>query len=204
MSTALIRSRIPIAKYCTKPTGDYEICTKSKEDEPQRKSITEKFTDAIRLGKEVKKQLKERAALPREGTSRLVKPIDGYTPRFQYNGYLRNCHWRYYSEDLPNEKKEETEEQFNYRMLKKQKYCLLLGFVGANYYGMQYNESVRTIEDELLKAMVKQKWILPEHLEKPYMVQFSRGSRTDRGVSAARMNLSVVLRKCVMGISPCN
>lgn len=80
-------------------------------------------------------------------------------------------------------------------MRKKQKFCLLLGFAGGNYYGMQFNESVKTIEDEMLKAMVKQKWILPEHLAKPWTFDFVRGSRTDRGVSAARMNVSMVLRK---------
>ena len=80
-------------------------------------------------------------------------------------------------------------------MRKKHKFCLLLGFAGGNYYGMQFNESVNTIEDEMLKAMVKQKWILPEHLAKPWTFDFVRGSRTDRGVSAARMNVSMVLRK---------
>lgn len=130
-----------------------------------------------------------------EGTNRLMKPSDGYVSRFQYNGYLKNAHWRYFDEDRVSEYGPESEAQYNYRMKKKQKFCILLGFAGGNYYGMQYNCSLRTIEDALLKAMVKNEWILPEHLEKPFLVDFLRGSRTDRGVSAARMNVSMVLRK---------
>lgn len=145
--------------------------------------------------REAKKRQKSQESKSFESSNRLMKPVDGYTPRFQYNGYLKKCHWHYYDENRPIEKEPETEEQFNYRMLKKNKFCLLLGFAGMNYFGMQYNCSVRTIEDELLKAMVKHKWILPEHVEKPWSFDFVRGSRTDRGVSAARMNVSLVLRE---------
>lgn len=130
-----------------------------------------------------------------EGTNKLLKPIDGYTCRFQYNGYLKRSHWRYYDDNRKSPYGPETEAQYNYYMRKKHKFCLLMGFAGGNYYGMQYNVSVNTIEDMLLKAMVKNDWILPEHYAKPFLVDFVRGSRTDRGVSAARMNVSVVLRK---------
>lgn len=177
------------AKYCTNPNEDYET---------RPKTITEKFVESMRVVNEVKKQLKERESRPYEGVNRLLRPVDGYTPRFQYNGYLRKSHWRYYDENHSEEKELETEEQYNYRMLKKHKYCLLMGFAGGQYYGMQYNNTVHTIEDELLKAMVKHKWILPEHMEKPWMVEFQRGSRTDKGVSAARMNVSVILRKFLL------
>ncbi|XP_055312520.1 pseudouridylate synthase 1 homolog isoform X2 [Sitodiplosis mosellana] len=172
-----------IATYCTIHKEDHEI---------RPKTITEKFAESIKIAKETKKVVKARESPAYEGTNRLIKPVDGYTPRFKYNGYLRKSHWRYYDENRP-EKEAETEEQFNYRMLKKHKYCLLMGFAGGNYFGMQFNESVNTIEDELLKVMVKNKWILPEHLAKPWTFDFVRGSRTDRGVSAARMNVSMVL-----------
>lgn len=126
--------------------------------------------------------------------------MDGYTPRFEYNGYLKNCTWRYYDEKtmvtLRNiQPVKLTEEQIHYRNRKKRKYCLLLGFVGANYFGMQFNPDVRTIEGELMKAMCKNNWILEEHLINPISLEFQHGSRTDRGVSAARMNCSLLLRK---------
>lgn len=124
-----------------------------------------------------------------------MKPLDGYISRFKYNGFLKKSHWKYYDENRSSGNEPETEAQYNYRMKKKQKFCILMAFAGGNYYGMQYNCSLKTIEDELLKAMVKNEWILPEHLDKPTLVDFIRGSRTDRGVSAARMNVSVILRK---------
>lgn len=129
-----------------------------------------------------------------------LQPVDGYTPRFEYNGYLKNCNWRYYDEEtkakLRNQQPVElTEEQIRYRDRKKRKYCLLIGFAGANYFGMQFNQGVTTIEGELMNAMCKNNWILKEHLQNPIPLEFQHGSRTDRGVSAARMNCSLLLRK---------
>lgn len=91
----------------------------------------------------------------------------------------------------------ETEEQHSYRMLKKRKFCILLGFAGGNYHGMQFqcHNGINTIEEALFDAMCKNRWILPEHLHKMWLVNFEHGSRTDTGVSASRMNVSMLLRK---------
>lgn len=129
-----------------------------------------------------------------------IQPKDGYKPRFEYNGYLKNSHWRYFDEETKLKLKnkdniEPTEAEIKYRERKKRKFCLLLGFCGTNYYGMQYNITVNTIEDMLLGAMLKNEWILDEHKQKPHLLEFQHGSRTDRGVSAARMNCSLLLRK---------
>lgn len=140
---------------------------------------------------------KLKKAKEKVGTSKLLAPVDGYTSRFQYNGYLKSKRWQYYDDERLGAYGPETEEQYNYRMLKKQKFCVLLGFAGGNYYGMQYNKGVHTIEGVLLDAMVENRWILSEHIQKPWLVDFDRGSRTDRGVSAARMNISLTLRECV-------
>lgn len=132
-----------------------------------------------------------------------LTPIDEeYTTRFQYNGYLKNSHWKYYDENRPLPNAIESEEQYNYRIRKKRTFCLLLGFAGGNYYGMQYNLTTHTIEDEIFSAMLKNNWILPEHVKKPWQFDFQRGSRTDRGVSAARMNVSAILRKINLRIFP--
>lgn len=128
-------------------------------------------------------------------TNKLLKPVGDYTSRFQYNGYLKNSRWRYFDEMAQSQEAAATELQMKYRMRKKQKFCILMGFAGGNYYGMQYNNTCMTIEDKLLNAMVKNEWILEEHINKSWMFEFSHGSRTDRGVSAARMNVSALLRR---------
>lgn len=148
-----------------------------------------KTIEAERVSNKLKK------AKEKIGTSRLLTPADNYTSRFQYNGYLKSKRWQYYDDEQLGAYGPETEQQYNYRLLKKQKFCVLLGFAGGNYFGMQYNKGVHTIEGVLLEAMVKNRWILSEHIQKPWVVAFDRGSRTDRGVSAARMNISLTLRE---------
>lgn len=120
--------------------------------------------------------------------------------RFQYNGFLRRSNWVYYDDNdnkRPVAYGPETEKQNNYRMLKRRKFCILMGFAGGNYHGMQfqYQKDINTIEKALFDAMVKNRWILPEHLHKMSLVDFNHGSRTDTGVSAARMNVSMLLRE---------
>lgn len=120
--------------------------------------------------------------------------------RFQYNGFLRRSNWVYYDDNdnkRPVAYGPETEKQNNYRMLKRRKFCILMGFAGGNYHGMQfqYQKDINTIEKALFDAMVKNRWILPEHLHKMSLVDFNHGSRTDTGVSAARMNVSMFLRE---------
>lgn len=174
-------------------SGNEQVETPSLEP----RTITEKFTESmksVRAQKALNKNYRKPYNV--EGTNRLLKPLDGYISRFKYNGFVKKSHWHYYDENRLTENGPETEAQYNYRMKKKHKFCILMAFAGGNYYGMQYNCSLKTIEDALLKAMVKNEWILPEHYDKPFLVDFIRGSRTDRGVSAARMNVSVVLRKC--------
>lgn len=192
-----------ISKYCTieKSLRDENhtnhFNSESIEHTPNKnKTITEKFTESMKYITELKSLNKnEKKTYNIEGTNKLLKPVDGYISRFRYNGFVKSSHWKYYDDNLVSDYGPETEAQYNYRMKKKQKFCILMGFAGQNYYGMQYNCSLKTIEDELFRAMVKNDWILPEHLDKPSLVEFIHGSRTDRGVSAARMNVSVVLRK---------
>lgn len=192
-----------IAQFCTKPDID--------DNEKPAKTITERFNEAIKLAAEKEKLLKEKRIIQKAKQNQIPKrglqPVEGYTPRFEYNGYLKNCTWRYYDEETMEQLRnkqpiELTEEQIRYRNRKKRKYCLLLGFAGANYYGMQFNKDVKTIEGELLKAMCKNNWILEEHLKNQFSLEFEHGSRTDRAVSAARMNCSLLLRKSDISIHP--
>lgn len=79
--------------------------------------------------------------------------------------------------------------------VKKRKYLMLLGFAGANYFGMQRNPDVNTIEEELLKAIHKNKLIDEDAFKVPQNIQFQRAARTDKGVSAARQCCSLKLRE---------
>lgn len=60
---------------------------------------------------------------------------------------------------------------------------------------MQRNPDTKTIEEELLVAMLKHKWITEEGFKQPQTIQFQRAARTDKGVSAARQCVSLKLRK---------
>lgn len=167
----------------------------SNDNEPTPRTISEKFTHSMRIFEAERENIKTTKTKEKIGTSKLLKPVDNYTSRFQYNGYLKSKRWQYYVDERLDAHGPETEEQYNYRLLRKQKFCILMGFAGGNYYGMQYNKGVHTIEEVLLDAMVKNRWILSEHIQRPWLVGFERGSRTDRGVSAARQNVSLMLRK---------
>jgi tRNA pseudouridine38-40 synthase len=72
---------------------------------------------------------------------------------------------------------------------------ILLSYSGVNYTGMQRNPDVPTIEEELLKAMLKNQWISEEGYKTPQQAFFQRAARTDKGVSACRQVVSVKLRK---------
>ncbi|XP_017035649.1 pseudouridylate synthase 1 homolog isoform X3 [Drosophila kikkawai] len=77
--------------------------------------------------------------------------------------------------------------------IKRKKSAILLSYCGANYYGMQRNPGMQTIEEELFKAMLKHKWITEDSFEQVQIACFQRAARTDKGVSAARQVCSVKL-----------
>lgn len=77
--------------------------------------------------------------------------------------------------------------------IKRKKMALLLGYCGVDYYGMQRNPGVRTIEEDLLKALWEAKYITEDDFNNQQNTQFQRSSRTDKGVSAARQVVSLKL-----------
>lgn len=54
---------------------------------------------------------------------------------------------------------------------------------------------MKTIEEDLLSAMLKAGLINEEAYNLPQSIQFQRAARTDKGVSAARQIVSLKLRK---------
>ncbi|XP_067615117.1 pseudouridylate synthase 1 homolog [Eurosta solidaginis] len=77
--------------------------------------------------------------------------------------------------------------------VKRKKYAMLVGYCGANYFGMQRNPGMPTIEEELFKAMLKHKWISDKGFEAAQVTCFQRAARTDKGVSAGRQICSLKL-----------
>jgi len=69
----------------------------------------------------------------------------------------------------------------------------MLSFSGKDYHGMQRNpgDQIKTIEGELLRALGEAGQVDPEWVDKPAKAFFTRASRTDKGVSAARMVCSL-------------
>lgn len=54
---------------------------------------------------------------------------------------------------------------------------------------------MQTIEEELINALYKTKFITEEAFNQMQTIQFQRAARTDKGVSAARQVVSLKLRK---------
>ncbi len=68
----------------------------------------------------------------------------------------------------------------------KRKVALVCSFVGTSYKGMQYNPLISTIEGTLMESMSKTGLILPTNMD-INRLKWSRSSRTDKGVHAARV-----------------
>ncbi|XP_040914129.1 tRNA pseudouridine synthase A [Toxotes jaculatrix] len=89
---------------------------------------------------------------------------------------------------------ENTEDEKKYP---KKKVVLLLAYSGKGYYGMQRNPGTsqfRTIEDDLVTALVKSGCIPENHADDMKKMSFQRCARTDKGVSAAGQVVSLKVR----------
>lgn len=95
--------------------------------------------------------------------------------------------------EVENEAKKQKTEPFV--RIKRKNYAMMLGYLGKNYYGMQRNPGMNTIEEELIKAMLKADLITLEAFETVQNIHFQRAARTDKGVSAVRQVVSLKLRK---------
>ncbi|XP_023130562.1 tRNA pseudouridine synthase A [Amphiprion ocellaris] len=89
---------------------------------------------------------------------------------------------------------EHTEDEKKYP---KKKVVLLMAYSGKGYYGMQRNpgnSQFRTIEDDLVTALVKSGCIPENHGDDMKKMSFQRCARTDKGVSAAGQVVSLKVR----------
>lgn len=124
------------------------------------------------------------------------KPKEEPAKKTKYDGRCKKRKWQFNRrDDNPKREKINPEDK-----VKRRKFLVVLGYAGANYVGMQRNPDVKTIEEELLKAMLKNKLIAEDVFEQPQYAQFQRAARTDKGVSAARQCISMKLRKLKLNL----
>ncbi|XP_076208970.1 pseudouridylate synthase 1 homolog isoform X1 [Aptenodytes patagonicus] len=91
---------------------------------------------------------------------------------------------------------EEDAEERN-KKSPKRKIVLLMAYSGKGYHGMQRNvgsSQFKTIEDDLVSALVQSGCIPENHGEDMKKMSFQRCARTDKGVSAAGQIVSLKVR----------
>lgn len=68
--------------------------------------------------------------------------------------------------------------------LVKRKVALVAAYLGTGYHGVQLNENVNTIEDDLRQAIFKAGAMRESNFVDLRKIDWSRSSRTDKGVHA--------------------
>ncbi|XP_058982437.1 pseudouridylate synthase 1 homolog isoform X2 [Musca domestica] len=147
------------------------------------KSFTAAMSEALEILEQQQEQRKQEKEVAIE-TTKEMKKLKRNLKRRKW------VDWK--TED--EEKGDEKRAAFNPAdRVKRKKTAILLSYSGANYFGMQRNPGMATIEEELFKAMHKNKWITDESYEQAQSCMFQRAARTDKGVSAARQVCSMKL-----------
>lgn len=96
---------------------------------------------------------------------------------------------------LEDQTESDAKKPRTYVRVKKRNFAMMLGYLGTNYYGMQRNPAMPTIEEDLIQAMFKAELIDSDAVETIQNIHFQRAARTDKGVSAVRQVVSLKLRK---------
>ncbi|XP_027807797.2 pseudouridylate synthase 1 homolog isoform X1 [Marmota flaviventris] len=102
--------------------------------------------------------------------------------------------WIWEDTQYPPKRLRGSEEEERPRKLPKRKIVLLMAYSGKGYHGMQRNvgsSQFKTIEDDLVSALVQAGCIPENHGEDMRKMSFQRCARTDKGVSAAGQVVSL-------------
>ncbi|XP_065218514.1 pseudouridylate synthase 1 homolog isoform X2 [Planococcus citri] len=94
---------------------------------------------------------------------------------------------------------DETESENKKPRVKRKMHALLLAYCGQGYLGLQRNQGLKTIEEDIMVALKKLELINDEEFAKQQLVHFQRAARTDKGVSALRQVINLNLRD---GVKP--
>ncbi|XP_030625282.1 pseudouridylate synthase 1 homolog [Chanos chanos] len=100
------------------------------------------------------------------------------------------------TEHVDKKLKIDEDQTSNEKKFPKRKVVLLMAYSGKGYYGMQRNPSAtqfKTLEDDLVMALVKAGCIPENHMDDMKKMSFQRCARTDKGVSAAGQVVSLKL-----------
>lgn len=79
--------------------------------------------------------------------------------------------------------------------LPKRKMGIVLGYIGTNYHGMQYNEGVQTVESEVFRVLCATGCISSDNAVDFSKNSFSRATRTDKGVHALGNLLALKMQR---------
>ncbi|XP_076646896.1 pseudouridine synthase 1 [Halictus rubicundus] len=77
--------------------------------------------------------------------------------------------------------------------VKTSNYVIMMGYLGRDYFGMQRNPGLKTIEEDLLIALLNAKLITQSQFDDFRELKFQRAARTDKSVSAVRQIVSLKL-----------
>lgn len=103
----------------------------------------------------------------------------------------------------PTVEKREKMDETKIDRIKRRKFAVLLGYSGADYFGMQRNPQTLTVEEDFLKSLLAINYISTEAFTQVQQIQFQRAARTDKGVSACGQVVSIKLPEevCVSKIN---
>ncbi|XP_072155770.1 pseudouridylate synthase 1 homolog isoform X2 [Bemisia tabaci] len=93
---------------------------------------------------------------------------------------------RSHEEDDVNEANKKTK-------VNRKKMAIVLGYCGEGYHGLQRNKGTKTVEEDIMNALLKAGAIGDDVFETAQLMSFQRAARTDKGVSALRQTLSLKL-----------
>lgn len=82
--------------------------------------------------------------------------------------------------------------------LVKRKVALVAAYLGTGYHGVQLNENVSTIEDDLRQAIFKAGAMRESNFVDLRKIDWSRSSRTDKGVHAGCIVVGACMAHWVM------
>ncbi|WAR22204.1 TRUA-like protein [Mya arenaria] len=90
--------------------------------------------------------------------------------------------------------KEAQQEGSDFREERKRKVALVIAYSGKGYFGLQMNSGFKTIEGEVLRALLDVGVIPQDHYDSVWKMSFQRAARTDKGNAtfAYRTNLETI------------
>ncbi|XP_077479814.1 pseudouridylate synthase 1 homolog [Stigmatopora argus] len=150
---------------------------------------------------------KSRLALRTLASNRLFIPVNGGLLKFITNmseqtkneppaNVLKRSSGDSEVVEITKRAKSEGDNTEDEKRYPKKKVILLMAYCGKGYYGMQRNPGntqFRTIEDDLVTALIRAGCIPENHGDEMKKMSFQRCARTDKGVSAAGQVVSLKL-----------